>query len=168
MRRWFVSSILLHGLLEISRDRIAISLVMMELHWLPNPSSNNIANCVHWCTASTMVTARNTWRRWFFLYLPCQAASAFDPPQPRTTTSVALNSNLVSAHSLWPPQKHGTPYRILSNKPMILLNLGKTWKPIWFQPCIQLTNILCPLSVFCRKGLNFLQAMMMMMMMMMM
>ena len=24
---------------------------------------------------------------------PCQAASAFDPPQPRTTTSVALNSN---------------------------------------------------------------------------
>ena len=78
-----------------------------------------------------MVTAQNTWRRWFFPYLPCRAASSFDLPWPRTTTSVALNSNLVSTHSLWPPQKHGTPYRILLNKSMILLNSGKTWKPIY-------------------------------------
>ena len=93
----------------------------------PTPSSNNIQ--------IVYIDARHPpWSLpnihegdiWFFPCLPCRAASAFGLPRPRTTTSVALNSNLVSAHSLWPPQKLGTPYRILLNKSMILLNLGKT------------------------------------------
>ena len=92
----------------------------------------------------------------------CRAASAFGLPRTRTTTSVALNSNLVSVHLLWPPQKLGTPYRILLNKSMILLNLGKTWKPIYLiLHTINWHSV--SLSVFCRKGL--IKAMMMMMMM---
>ena len=95
-----------------------VSLVMMELHWLPLHHRITFKLCtlmhgIHHghCPKYSLRSALNT---------------VYDLPRLRTTTSVALNSNLVSAHSLLPPQKHGTPYRILLNKLMIMLNLGKT------------------------------------------